>query len=143
MSEISDFNSQNITYATIQNRIQAAIIDSIILVVSMYFISEVFSLFGSTSDYLKIILSVIIFLVYDPFMTSFYGGTIGHTISKITVRKDGDPNKKISFPVAIFRFILKASLGWISLITITLDKKKKKAIHDGAANSVVINKHKE
>nr|WP_239000315.1 RDD family protein [Hyunsoonleella ulvae] len=136
-----NLNEDTVRYASIPDRIKAAIIDSIILIVIMYFISELFTLFDSVPNYVKIVISVIIFLLYDPLMTSFYGGTVGHTISKITVRKDGNLNSNISFPIALIRFLLKASLGWISLLTISGDKKKK-AIHDNAANSVIVMKYK-
>ena len=103
----------------------------------MYIISQVFAGFDSIPNFVKIITSVIIFLLYDPLLTSLNGGTIGHSLSKIGVRKDEGLNNPISFPVAIIRFILKVLLGWISLITISGDKKKK-AIHDNAAKSVVV-----
>ena len=77
-------------------------------------------------------------LLYDPFFTSHYGGTIGHSFSKITVRKDIDRENHIGFTSALLRFIIKISLGWFSLLTVT-GNKKKKAIHDFVVNSVVIN----
>ena len=45
--------------------------------------------------------------------------------------------KNISFPFALVRYLLKMFLGWISLLTITANDKKK-AIHDFVAKSVVI-----
>ncbi|MFI0430890.1 RDD family protein [Mariniflexile sp. HMF6888] len=126
-------------YASVANRIKAAFIDSIIIIGAMYLNSEIFTLFGSIPNTVKIVVSVAIFLLYDPLFTAFNGGTIGHSLSKIGVRKDGEFDKYISFPNAFIRFILKATLGWISLLTIT-GNEKKKAIHDFAAKSVVIEK---
>ncbi|WP_412987915.1 RDD family protein [Pontimicrobium sp. IMCC45349] len=124
-------------FAAIKDRIQAAIIDSIIIIIAIFLVSELFTQFESVSKLVKIIAFLIIFILYDPLLTSINGGTIGHSLSKITVRKEGDLNKNISFPLAVIRFILKALLGWVSLITIS-GNEKKKAIHDFVANSVVI-----
>ena len=88
---------------------------------------------------MKIIVSILIFLLYDPLFTSFNGGTIGHTIAKISVRKDNEADKYISLPLAILRFIFKALLGWLSLLTIS-GNENKKAIHDLIAKSIVIRK---
>ncbi len=129
----------NVTYAAIQDRIKAAVIDSIIIILALFITSEVFALFDSVPNYIKIIASIIIFILYDPLLTSMKGGTIGHTLSKITVRKEDKLEENISFPSALIRFILKVLLGWISLISIS-GNEKKKAIHDYAANSIVIKK---
>ncbi len=128
-----------VKYASVKPRIKAVFIDSFIIMGSMYLVSELFALFGFIPNFIKIIVFVAIFLLYDPLMTSFKGGTIGHSLSNISVRRDGDTEKFISFPSALIRFILKSLLGWISLLTVT-GNEKRKAIHDAAANSVVIEK---
>ena len=124
-------------YALLPDRIKAAIIDGILLIASMYVISEILNSFEEVPSYVRILLAALLFILYDPIFTSAYGGTIGHSFSKIQVKKDGNRDKNISFPLALLRFILKATLGWISLLT-TIGNPKKKAIHDYAANSVVL-----
>ncbi len=124
-------------YAILPDRIKAVFIDAIVIVAGMYAISEIFGLFESVPNIVRIIAAVFIFILYDPFFTSKYGGTIGHSYSKICVKRDSDTTKNISFPIAIVRFLLKTSLGWLSLLTVT-SSDKKKAIHDLIANSVVL-----
>ena len=124
-------------YAILPDRIKAAFIDGIILIAAMYATSEILSLFDNVPNLVRIVAAVILFLLYDPFFTSRYGGTIGHSYSRISVKKDTDSTKNISFPIALVRFVLKAFLGWLSLLTVTANKKKK-AIHDFVANSVVL-----
>ena len=104
----------------------------------MYAASEILNIFENVPNYIRISIAISLFILYDPFFTSQYGGTIGHSFSKITVRKDIDRENYIGFPSALLRFILKISLGWISLLTVT-GNKKKKAIHDFVVNSVVVN----
>jgi uncharacterized RDD family membrane protein YckC len=55
----------------------------------------------------------------------------------IRVKRESDEKKNILFPLAIIRFIVKASLGWISLLTVT-GNSKRKAIHDYLIGSVVV-----
>lgn len=125
-------------YAILPDRIKAAVIDGILLIAAMYAASEILNIFENVPNYIRISIAISLFILYDPFFTSQYGGTIGHSFSKITVRKDIDRENYIGFPSALLRFILKISLGWISLLTVT-GNKKKKAIHDFVVNSVVVN----
>ena len=124
-------------YAILPSRVKAVIIDSLLLIAAMYGISELFSLLDNVSNTIKIVSFIFIFLVYDPFFTSSFGGTIGHSYSKITVRREDDPTRNISFPAAIIRYLLKVFLGWFSLLTVT-GNEKKKAMHDFVAKSVVL-----
>ena len=125
-------------YAILPDRIKAAVIDGILLIAAMYAASEILNIFENVPNYIRISIAISLFILYDPFFTSQYGGTIGHSFSKITVRKDIDRENYIGFPSALLRFILKISLGWISLLTVT-GNQKKKAIHDFVVNSVVVN----
>jgi len=124
-------------YAILPDRVKAAVIDSLILVALSYGISEIFSLFETIPQSIRIISFVLIFILYDPLFTSFYGGTIGHSYSGIMVKSEKFPKKNIRLPTAFIRFVLKVSLGWISLLTVT-GNEKKKAIHDYVAGSIVI-----
>lgn len=124
-------------YARLFDRVKAASIDAMILIAMMYAAAEIFELFDNVPNFARALVAVFIFLLYDPLLTSFYGGTIGHSFSGIGVRKDNNSEKNISFPSAIIRFLFKICLGWISLLTITANDKKK-ALHDFIANSVVI-----
>ena len=126
-----------IPYANLPDRVKAAFIDSIILVVLMYTSSEIFGLFESVPNALRIGVSIFIFILYAPIFTSVFGGTLGHSYIDITVKKQENPAQNISFLAALFRFIFKASLGWISLLT-TTGNSEKKAIHDFVAKSIVI-----
>ncbi len=129
-------------YAILPDRVKAAVIDGIVIIAAMYIISEILNLFENVPNFVRIIAAIILFILYDPFFTSKYGGTIGHSYSNISVKNDSDVSKNISFPIAILRFVLKASLGWLSLLTVTSNNKKK-AIHDLAVNSVVLEDKKQ
>jgi len=118
-------------------RVKAIVADTIVMLLFMIFFTYAFSLFESVSDNARMMAFVFVFLLYDPLFTSIFGGTIGHMLLGIRVKRESDENKNILFPLAILRFIVKASLGIISLITVT-GNKKGKAIHDYLVGSVVV-----
>ncbi|MFS4456294.1 RDD family protein [Maribacter sp. 2304DJ31-5] len=124
-------------YALLPDRVKAAFIDSLIMVAAMYATTEIFALFEEVHVIFKIISVAFIFALYEPLFISFYGGTIGHSYMGVTVKRDSDSGKNVIFPLALLRFILKYTLGWLSFLTVT-GHERKKAIHDLAANSVVL-----
>lgn len=129
------------TYAILPYRIKAAFIDAVVMIAFMYGISELFGLFDQVPNVARVVAAIFIFLLYDPLFTSIYGGTIGHSFAKIEVKRQEDNTKNISFPAAILRFLCKAFLGWISLLTVT-GNDKKQALHDLLVKSVVLEEKK-
>ena len=124
-------------YPGIFDRVKAIMADSLVIIVFMFVASYVFSLFESVPDYARIIAFVFIFLLYDPLFTSTFGGTIGHMMLGIRVKRESNEQKNILFPLAILRYIVKAFLGVISLLTVSSNEKNK-AIHDYLVGSVVV-----
>ncbi|WP_297096633.1 RDD family protein [uncultured Draconibacterium sp.] len=130
---------ENQNYPGVFVRVKAVIVDSVLLLVFMLGIVDLFDQFDNVPYFLRLAAFVFIFLLYDPIFTSTFGGTIGHFLVGIRVKRANNPEKNILFPLAIVRYIIKALLGWLSLITVS-GNKKAKAIHDIAVQSVVIYK---
>jgi uncharacterized RDD family membrane protein YckC len=128
---------EDLKYGTLLNRIKAIFIDGLVLTSFAIGASLIFSKFDHVNNLTRTIVFVFIFLLYDPIFTSLFGATIGHFVIGLRVRKDNDETNKIIFPVAIIRYIVKVTLGWISLLTVT-GSKKSKAIHDSLVGSVVL-----
>ncbi len=124
-------------YATVGIRVRALFVDTIVMAVFGVLIAMVLNEFENFPDYYRPVPFVLIFLLYDPLFTSSFGGTLGQLSMGLRVRKAKDQTRKIILPFALLRFILKFSLGWISLLTVT-GNEKKQAIHDFAVGSVVI-----
>ena len=120
-------------------RIKAAFTDGIILMALMVVFSQILALFETVPDAVRILGFIFIFILYDPLFTSFLGGTVGHMIMGIRVKKQSDLTENIILPLAVVRFICKAILGWVSLLTIG-SSRKNLAIHDMAVKSIVIYK---
>lgn len=130
-----------IEYAILPSRVKAAMIDSIILIGMIFLASETLALFENVPNYIRVIVFILFFILYDPIFTAVFGGTIGHSKMGITVRNAQNPDKKINLVRALFRFIFKATLGWISFLTIS-GNEKRQAIHDLVGNSIVLEDEK-
>lgn len=127
-----------IKHALLPDRVKALVIDSIVIVGLMFAASEVLTFFDEVSIYIKVIIFVFAFIIYEPLFVSMYGQTIGHSYSKIKVVKDDNSFKnKISFPAALIRYFMKAVLGWISLLTVSTNEKKQ-ALHDLMIGTIVL-----
>lgn len=124
-------------YPGVFSRVKAIIADSIVIAIFIFAFGYFLTLFESVPDFVRILGFVFIFILYEPLLVSTFGGTLGHMIVGIRVKRGANELKNIIFPLAIIRFIIKALLGWISLITVSINDKGK-AIHDLAVGSVVV-----
>lgn len=129
----------NHNYPGVATRVKAVICDSVLLIILMIVTATLFDRFENVPDFARAIAFVFIFLLYDPLFTSLFGGTLGHMLMGIRVKRASNQNKNIGFPLAIIRYLLKALLGWISLLTVS-GNKSAKAIHDIVVKSIVIYK---
>lgn len=126
-----------VKFPGVLDRVKAIVTDSVVMVLFIIVITYTFSFFDNVPDKAKIAAFVFVFILYDPIFTSSFGGTIGHMLIGIRVKRESDMTRNILFPLAILRFIVKASLGLISLLTVS-GNNKGKAIHDYLVGSVVI-----
>ncbi|MEI6059306.1 MAG: RDD family protein [Bacteroidota bacterium] len=124
-------------YPGVFDRFKAIAADGALVIVLMFAAAYVFSLFETVPDNARILAFVLIFILYDPLFTGILGGTVGHMMIGIRVKRASDETKNILFPLAIIRYIVKAGLGWISLLTIS-GNAKRRAIHDYLVGSVVV-----
>ena len=128
-------------YPTFNSRVIAAVIDSIIFLSFVFSITYILTNLNIVPDIdiAKTLAFIIIFVLYDPIFTSVFGGTIGHLIIGIRVKREKNQQKNILFPLAIIRFIVKVFLGWLSVLTVSSNNKRK-AIHDLIVGSIVVYK---
>ena len=124
-------------YASLSDRIKAFTIDQILLIVTMFITSELLSNFENVPTSLRMLLFISFFFLYEPICISFFKGTIGQQYINIKVEKDNDQGTAVNFFLVIIRTLIKYSLGWISLLTIS-SSPKKQAIHDSIVKSIVL-----
>lgn len=134
--------SEKKIYPGILLRVKSMFIDYFIFVLLIFIVSFFFKNLDHISDSLRIGAFIFVFFLFEPLMVSFFGGSIGHQMNGIRVKKIGNHQKNIPLLLALFRFFLKVFLGWLSLVTINKNTHSQ-AIHDKAVNSVVIFKEKK
>ncbi len=125
------------TFPGLFTRVKAAVVDSFIVFLLIMLASEVLSDFEQVATWVRVLVFLFIFVLYEPLFISAFGMTIGHNLMKIKVQKDHPDAGKITILVAFLRYSIKLALGWISLLTI-MGNDKRKAIHDLATNTIVV-----
>lgn len=121
---------------SIKTRYFSTLIDITVMLLLSLGISSLFERIEQVPDYLRGILFVVVFILYEPILVSF-GNTVGQLLLNIRVRDFNNPEKKLAFPYVIVRFIIKVFLGWLSFITVTFNINRR-AIHDFVSGSVMI-----
>jgi uncharacterized RDD family membrane protein YckC len=123
-------------YPQLVSRVKSTIIDVVLIIVSLFVITWVLDQFTQVPDWVRVILFIGIWLVYEPLATTL-GCTLGNYIAKIRVRRESNESKRINLLQAYVRFIIKIIFGWLSFWTI-LFIEKKRALHDIVPGTVVI-----
>ena len=124
-------------YPGVARRVKALFTDTLVMILFMMLFTALFAQFENVADEARAVAIIFIFLLYDPLFTSLTGATIGHRLFGLRVRDEQEPTKNINFFKAIVRFLIKAFLGWISLLTVQ-GNSKRKAMHDLVVGSVVV-----
>ena len=125
-------------YPGVSERIKSMVMDQVALVFLLLIASSIIEANPDMPRFISIGLFVLI-AVYEPFMTSFLGGTIGHFMVGIRVKRQTNDSRNISLPMAIIRVIVKYVLGAFSFISMSMGNKDL-AIHDYVSGSVVVYK---
>lgn len=123
-------------YARFMPRLRALYIDSIIMMVVAF--GVLFVAVTLRSDNLARVLGFTIiasWLLYEPLLVSFAGGTIGHRRTNLRVVDDRTQGN-IGLLKSFARTIIKAGLGSVSFLTM-LTTRRSQAIHDLVTHSTV------
>lgn len=123
-------------YPLLTDRVQSTFIDTVFIVILMFVFASFLDKIENPPDWIRIALFFGLFAIYEPVCTAF-GCTLGNYIKKIRVRQADNYTKRINLAQAFIRYIIKVLLGWISFLTMH-GNKERRAIHDFAAESVVI-----
>lgn len=132
-----DAQYKGIAFPSLVSRVKALFIDLIIILIVFTATTLLIDSIGDIPNFAKGFILIFMFYLYDPILISFTGGTLGHKVMKLKVRRYGEPDKKISLGNAFLRFFTKGILGWVSFLTVTANKRKR-AIHDWVSRSIVM-----
>jgi uncharacterized RDD family membrane protein YckC len=138
--EVIDRFYAGVKFPVLLARVKALLIDALILLSIFTAASLILDKLESTPDWVRGFIYIFMAFLYDPILTSMTGGTLGHKMIGIKVKRYSQPDMNISFPMALFRFLIKGSLGWLSFLTVTSNEHKR-ALHDKFSGSIVLYKN--
>ncbi|HXA48374.1 MAG TPA: RDD family protein, partial [Burkholderiaceae bacterium] len=93
---------------------------------------------GVESASIKIACAILAVLLLEPLAVAFTGGTIGHHLYGIRVRRKGS-DRRLNVFAALARFAVKTAFG-IPSFFVALISNHRQSLHDLVAHSVVIHK---
>ncbi|MCG7873641.1 MAG: RDD family protein [Candidatus Thiodiazotropha lotti] len=128
-------------YPRLLRRVQALLIDSLIFFLIIFSWWMAFPLLEEQPTWIRLIYPACAWLIIDPVLVSFTGGTPGHHLRHIMVLKHSG-NAKLGILQSLIRSLLKAVTGWWSFIFVLMTKRHQ-ALHDLLAGSVVVIKQPE
>lgn len=123
-------------YPTLGDRVQSTFIDTLVIVGCMFLFAAMLDRYEDVPDWVRATLFLGIWFVYEPLCTSL-GCSLGQYLKGIRVRESDNISKRINIFQALFRYLIKMLLGWISFLTIGSNREQR-AIHDIAVGSVVV-----
>lgn len=125
------------TLPSLVSRIKALFIDFLFMLFVFALASTLIDAVGPVPDFVRGFIIIFMVYLYDPLLTSLTGSTVGQRIMGLKVRRNQNPDRKISIGQAFLRFFVKGLLGWLSFLTVT-GNERKRAIHDLASGSIVL-----
>jgi len=108
-----------IIYPSLMERVKAMMTDIVFGIILMILFSYIFSSMENVSDMTRKIAFVFVVALYDPLSVAFIGGTPGHLINNLKVRRSSNHQKNVNILVAFLRYGIKAILGVVSFLTIS------------------------
>ena len=132
----SSVASQDVLYPRLIRRVQAVLIDWVLLITIFYTWLATLSVFGESHLLVKIFALVLPVMIIGPGLVTFTGGTLGHHIKGLRIR-DSECDENIGLFRATVRALLRTFLGWLSFVFILLTKKHQ-ALHDYVTSTIVV-----
>ncbi len=133
--------STDLKYPRLLRRVRAFLIDSVLLIVIFYLWMISLPALVEMPAALKILALIIPFIILEPGLVAFSGGTPGHHIMGLRIR-DASRDENIGMVRATARAVIRTLLGWLSFIFILVTHKHQ-ALHDNFTSTVVVLRHPE
>lgn len=120
-------------------RVKAALIDAVLILLLMVISAYAIDIAGEVDDWVRVTIMIVLFIIYEPLTVGLYGGTFGHRVQGLEVRKVSDTSERIGLLMAIIRVVFKFVLGVFSVITSYM-RADNRCIHDLICGTVVVNR---
>lgn len=122
-------------YPRLLRRVRAVLIDEVVLLAALAGWWLTIGL-SDASAAVKVGALCLVFMAVDPILVAWTGGTIGHHLMGMKVRR-ADRDTRVNLLVATVRGLLRYLLGAVSMVLILLTKRHQ-AIHDFATGTIVV-----
>ena len=130
---------QSIAYASLARRFRAVLIDGLalagVLAFSIWLVLAMGLQHHAIAPYLALGPAVLM----EPLLVTFTGGSVGHHMTGLRVRQLA-ANSSVRLLPALFRFVIKTALGWLSLLMVQTTKHHQ-GIHDVLTRTIVVHKN--
>jgi uncharacterized RDD family membrane protein YckC len=130
---------EDTVFPNLLTRVKALMIDVIVILVIFSMASIIIGAIGEVPSWIRGLIFIFSLYLYEPILITLFGGTVGHHVLKVNIKKLKNPELKLNIFQASLRFITKYLLGWLSFLTIT-GNKRRRAIHDMTSGSIVLYK---
>ena len=92
----ADENYKGIALPTLLVRVKALFVDLCIMLVVFTSTTLFIDSVGDISNFSKGFILIFMFFLYEPLLTSIAGGTLGHKLMTLKIRRYEEPDRKIS-----------------------------------------------
>jgi len=122
-----------VSYPNVLRRYLGTIVDVVTMWAIVFFVTRT-PVAPQSAEWTWVFLGAVV-LLYEPLLT-IYGCTLGQALMRMRVR-DEETLGRIKISQAYNRLFVKYFLGWISALTIPVQKRRQ-AIHDLITDTIVI-----
>ena len=128
-------------YPRMLRRLRGVFIDGIIWPLAAIGTLVALTYAGVETPWIKIALPLLVIFLLDPVAVSLTGGSIGHHLTGLRVRKDC-ADERINVVAASVRFVVKSLFG-LPAFFVAFVTQKRQGLHDLAARSLIVHKNAE
>lgn len=125
-------------YPKLLRRLQGLFIDGLIVPIAAIGTLVALTYAGIESTWIKVACPMLVVLLLDPVAVSMTGGSIGHHLTGLRVRKER-VDERINVLAATVRFVVKMLFG-LPAFFVAFVTRKRQGLHDLAARSLIVHK---
>ncbi len=137
-SASGEAGSQPTGYPRLLRRLQGAFIDGIVIPLAILGTLVALAYARVESTWVRVTIPILVALLLEPIAVSMTGGSIGHHLIGLRVRKER-ADERIGIAAALVRFVVKTLFG-LPAFYVAFVTRKRQALHDLAARSLIVHR---
>jgi uncharacterized RDD family membrane protein YckC len=125
-------------YPRLLRRLQGVFIDGVVIPLAAIGTLVALTYAGVENVWVKVLCPLLVIFLLEPVAVSATGGSIGHHIIGLRVRKE-QSDERITLLAAVVRFVVKTFFG-LPAFFVAFVSRKRQALHDVVAKSLIVHK---